>query len=286
MADPTAALPSRLRSALDRWRTLIAANAESAALRAAWPIAWGALLASPRLGDWDAWPRLAAIGALVWLLAWAAAIHDNQGLDGRVPEGGPDGTARRAAAAARMGAARPLSAGLAVAALLGAWPLLVTLAAVAADGLVVRRTGPGSGRLRDGLRWCATGVGTWLVLEGWTVGPGTAAALGASGVDRAIVVAGGLLALCGAAVCAAAADDRPSPNVRSAGLALPLGGALLGAGLVLGQRPAALWAAALAAAALWPLWPLRSARPGVRRWAAIAVPALLAVVCAIDGLMP
>jgi hypothetical protein len=117
-------------------------------------------------------------------------------------------------------------------------------------------------------------------------GPGAASALGATSVDRAIVVAGGLLALCGAAFCAAAADDRPWPDARSVGLALPLGGALLGAGLIVGQRPAALWAAALAAAALWPLWPLRSARPGVRRWAAIAVPALLAVVCAIDALMP
>lgn len=286
MAGSTAAVPSRLRSAVVRWRARLDAPSESAALRAAWPIVWGALLASPRLGDWDAWPRLAAIGALVWVLGWAAAIHEDQGSDGRVPDGGSDGSARHAAPAARMGAARPLLAGLAVAALLGAWPLLVTLAAVAADGLVVRRTGPGAGRLRDGLRWCATGVGAWLALEGWTVGPGAASALGASSVDRAIVVAGGLLALCGAAVCAAAADDRPWPDARSVGLALPLGGALLGAGLIVGQRPAALWAAALAAAALWPLWPLRPARPGVRRWAAIAVPALLAVVCAIDALMP
>ncbi|MFN8423490.1 MAG: hypothetical protein U0470_08955 [Anaerolineae bacterium] len=285
MGDPTAAVPSRLRVELDRVRARLDAPAESAALRAAWPIAWGALLASPRLGDWDAWPRLAAIGALVWLLEWAAAIHDNQGLDGRVPEGGPDGTARRAAAAARMGAARPLSAGLAVAALLGAWPLLVTLAAVAADGLVVRRTGPGSGRLRDGLRWCATGVGTWLVLEGWTVGPGTASALGASGVDRAIVVAGAARAVrrCrlrrgrgrpavakraigrpGAPAGRRTARRRPGAWPASSG---PVGGGARGGGA-------------------WPLWPLRSARPGVRRWAAIAVPALLAVVCAIDAIMP
>lgn len=274
-----------MRGALDRWRPRLGALAESAALRAAWPIAWGALLASPRLGHWDAWPRLAAIGALVWALDSASAIHDEGSASGRDSDGAASPAPGRAGGGARSGAARPLAAGLAIASLLGAWPLLATVAAVAADRIAARRPGRSARRLRDGVRWGATAIGTWLALEGWTIGRAAATAYGAAGIDRALIVVGALLTLGGAAVIAAAAAAGP-PGARAIRLAHVLGGAMLGAGLTIGQRPAALWVAALAAAALWPLWPVRSARLVVGRWVAIGVPALLAGVCVIDALLP
>lgn len=256
------------------WLTL----APLTALRGAWPIVWGALLAAPRLVHPDAFARLMAIAALLWLFESAAERRSGDGATvGGPAEVEPDRSPNQAI--------RHVAAGLSIAALLGPWPLLVAVTAIAVDGAFGRDPSPKWHQRRGAMRSTATAAGTWLALGGWTIAaPGAPSAVGWDG-RRALFCAAAFLILGGAALLSAAVDDRGAQPFAPPVSFVWLGIGLLAAGLVLGQRPAGLWVAGLVAAAAWPLWPLRQARSAVRTRIAVGLPALLAGVCAVDVLL-
>ncbi|MEO8082438.1 MAG: hypothetical protein ABI780_01310 [Ardenticatenales bacterium] len=261
-----------------RWPARWTAITLLAQLRGGWPIVWGALLAAPRLVHPDAFARLAAIAALLWLFESASEQRRGDGASiGGPAEAGPHRSPNQAI--------RHAAAGLSIAALLGLWPLLVAVTAIAVDGAFGRAPSPRGLQRRGAMRSMATAAGTWLALGGWAItASGGPSAVGWGG-RRALFGAAAFLIFAGAALLVAAVDDRPTQPFAPPAPIVWLGAGLLAAGLVLGQRPAGLWVAGLVAAAAWPLWPLRPARTAVRTRIAIGLPALMAGVCAVDGLL-